>query len=70
LRPRVAPRLAATFPEVFRGDGTRLRSARGRALGNDPVSYVACYRMLLELDLTADLAAIRSPPSRWRRMRR
>ena len=61
LRQRVVSRLPATFPEAFIGDGKRLRSSRGRALANDPVSYGAYYRMLLDLDLTPDLRHVTCP---------
>ena len=61
LRARVVARLPATFPKRFRGEDGRLRSARGRALSNDPISYAAYYRMLLDLDLGPDLARIACP---------
>ncbi|TCR70650.1 alpha/beta fold hydrolase [Bosea sp. BK604] len=61
LRERVVSRLPATFPEEFGGDDRRRRSARGRALANDPVSYGAYYDMLLNLDLAGDLARIACP---------
>jgi pimeloyl-ACP methyl ester carboxylesterase len=61
LRARVDSRLDATYPAGFRTDPARVRAFRGRALANDPASYAAYYRMLLKLDLTADLAAIASP---------
>jgi len=61
LRARVDARLEATFPRRFRDDDRWVRDFRGRALGNDPASYAAYYDMLLSLDLSKDLAAIRCP---------
>jgi 3-oxoadipate enol-lactonase len=61
LRPRVDTRLPATFPEDFRHDLGRVAAFRGRSLGNDPESYAATYRMLLDLDLSARLPELRCP---------
>ncbi|MBF9233845.1 alpha/beta fold hydrolase [Microvirga alba] len=58
LRGRVEARLDATYPARFRTDPGRFRAFRGRAIGNDPVSYAAYYQMLLQLDLTTDLEAL------------
>jgi 3-oxoadipate enol-lactonase len=61
LRPRVDSRLPATFPELFRRDPSAVAAFRGRALGNDPESYAATYRMLLDLDLATGLPDLRCP---------
>lgn len=61
LRARVESRLDATYPARFRTDPARLRAFRARSLSNDPASFAAYYRMLLALDLHADLAKITCP---------
>ncbi len=61
LRDRVDMRLPATFAEEFRDDPMRLRAFRGRALANDPASYAAWYRMLLDLQLEGDLSRVACP---------
>jgi len=52
--------LGLTYPERLRDD-RHFRSYRARWLGNDPASYAATYRMLAELEMGADIAAIDRP---------
>ena len=53
--------LDAAWPPVLRGDAARFASYRAKWLANDPFSFAATNRMLADLDMTADLAAIASP---------
>lgn len=57
----VDARLDRTFPPALRGDPERLATFRARMLSNDPGSYAALHRMLIGLDLAADLAAVACP---------
>ncbi|MGH9641595.1 MAG: alpha/beta fold hydrolase [Terriglobales bacterium] len=52
--------LGLTYPDRLRDD-LYFRSYRARWLGNDPASYAATYRMLAELEMDADIAAIDRP---------
>lgn len=61
LRERVDLRVPTTFAEEFRDDPARVREFRGRAIANDPGSYAAWYRMLLDLDLAGDLPRVLCP---------
>lgn len=61
VRGRVMERIEATFPRQFRDDPARFEAYRCRLIGNDPDSYAAQYRMLTEMDLSADLRAIACP---------
>ena len=53
--------LDATWPEVLRADRARFASYRAKWLSNDPHSYAAINRMLADLEMTADFAAISCP---------
>ena len=53
--------LAQSYPVALRDGSGRFDRARARWLGNDPGSYAAILRMLAELDMRDDLAAIRCP---------
>ena len=53
--------LARSYPEELRGDAARFRRFRARWLANDPGSYAATARMLAELDMGAEIAALRLP---------
>lgn len=52
--------LGLTYPEPLRDD-LHFCNYRARWLGNDPRSYAATYRMLAELEMDADIAAIDRP---------
>ncbi|WP_454620339.1 alpha/beta fold hydrolase [Bradyrhizobium cenepequi] len=52
--------LQLTYPDLLRANG-RFDVYRARWLGNDPSSYAATYRMLVELDARAALAKVRRP---------
>lgn len=52
--------LAAGYPQVLRDrNPERFRAFEARWLANDPESFAASYRMLIDMDITADIAAIR-----------
>jgi 3-oxoadipate enol-lactonase len=61
LRDLVDDGIDRTFPAQFRDDPRHFRASRGRLLANDPDSYAAIYRMLLDLRLEQDLGKIRCP---------
>src|SRR3989440_9636140 len=49
------------YPEELRGDTAKFANWRARWLANDPSSFAAVYRMLADMDLSPELAAIRCP---------
>ena len=54
--------LEAAYPAVLRErDPERFRDFRARWLGNDPASFAAHYRMLIDMDIQAELRAVRCP---------
>lgn len=61
MRAAVEPSLARGYPPRFRGDAARFASFRARWLANDPESFAATYRMLLELKIAPVLSALRCP---------
>jgi pimeloyl-ACP methyl ester carboxylesterase len=62
MRSIVEPALATGYPQELRDRAPeRFRDFRARWLGNDPESFANTYRMLIDLDMRADLAAIRCP---------
>ncbi|MGA9865611.1 MAG: alpha/beta hydrolase, partial [Acetobacteraceae bacterium] len=52
---------AASYPPEVRHDAEQYRRFRARWLANDPESYGAIYRMLVEARVTEELAAIACP---------
>jgi 3-oxoadipate enol-lactonase len=54
--------LSAGYPQVLRDpDPERFRRFKARWLANDPESFVATYKMLIYMDITAEIAEIRCP---------
>lgn len=54
--------LSAGYPQALRDpDPERFRRFKARWLANDPESFIATYKMLLYMDITADIARIRCP---------
>jgi 3-oxoadipate enol-lactonase len=49
------------YPEELRGDTAKFTAWRARWLANDPSSFAAVYRMLLDMNLSAELASIKCP---------
>ncbi|MFC7397871.1 alpha/beta fold hydrolase [Chelatococcus sp. GCM10030263] len=60
-RPSIDARLESSYPQALRQDKARFEETRKRRLGMDPLGVAALTRMLAELDLTRDLAAVRCP---------
>ena len=58
MRGRILERIDQSFPIQYRQDPELFAAFRGRMLANDPHSYAAIYRMLAEMDLSADLPRI------------
>lgn len=62
VRSIVEAALAIGYPQELRDRAPeRFRAFRARWLGNDPESFASTYRMLIDLDMRDDLAAIRCP---------
>jgi pimeloyl-ACP methyl ester carboxylesterase len=61
MRPYVEQSLNTSYPEILRGDVRRFERYRRRWLANDPLGFAAVNRMLLDMDLTSDLARITCP---------
>ena len=61
IRPGIDTVLATTYPEVMRADKARFARVRCQRLGNDPGSQAAIYRMLADMDLSADYPNIKCP---------
>lgn len=61
LRPVAEAVLPKAFPDDLWSDDAAKRRAVARWLGADPQGYAAAYRMLIEADLSADLAALDMP---------
>ena len=58
----VADETAANgYPEELRTDRARFEAFRARWLANDPGSFAAIYRMLVNMDLAGELPRIRCP---------
>jgi len=49
------------YPEELRGDSAKFAAWRARWLANDPSSFAAVYRMLLDMDLSRELPSIKCP---------
>jgi 3-oxoadipate enol-lactonase len=61
MRPQAKASLDRSYPEVLRGDRARFEKYRLRWIANDPRGFAAINRMLLEMNIDAELAAIRCP---------
>ena len=61
MRAAVDASLAGGYPQRFRLDAARFASFRARWLANDPESFAATYRMLLDLQIAPVLAELRCP---------
>ena len=49
------------YPAELRGEPQRFAAFRARWLGNDPASFGAIYRMLVDMDLRPELPRIECP---------
>jgi len=61
MRAQAETSLGRSYPEVLRGNRARFEKYRLRWIANDPQGFAAINRMLLEMDLDAELAAIACP---------
>jgi len=61
MRIAVDESMANGYPPQLRTDAARFAAFRARWLGNDPASYAAIYRMLVEMDLQPELPHIACP---------
>ena len=61
MRQHAQSSLDRSYPEILRGDRARFERYRLRWLGNDPRGFAAIGRMLLEMDIDAELGAISCP---------
>jgi pimeloyl-ACP methyl ester carboxylesterase len=61
MRPQAKASLDRSYPEILRGDRTRFEKYRMRWIANDPQSFAAINRMLLDMDIDAELAGIACP---------
>ena len=61
MRAQAQASLARSYPEVLRGNRERFEQYRLRWIANDPQGFAAVNRMLLELDIDAELPSIKCP---------
>ena len=61
MRAQAKASLDRSYPEVLRGNRERFEQYRLRWIANDPRGFAAINRMLLDMDIDAELAAIRCP---------
>jgi len=61
MRAQAQASLNRSYPEVLRGDRERFEQYRLRWISNDPQGFAAINRMLLDMDLDAELGAIKCP---------
>jgi 3-oxoadipate enol-lactonase len=61
MRPQMAASLGRSYPENLRGDRARFERYRLRWVANDPQSFAAINRMLLEMNLDPALPTITCP---------
>ena len=61
LRAGIDAGLVPSYPEAMRTDSAQFARTRAQRLGNDPGSQAAIYRMLVGMDLEAELPRITCP---------
>jgi len=61
MRSAVEATAANSYPPEMRTDMARFEAFKARWLANDPSSYAAIYRMLVDMDLGPELASIKCP---------
>lgn len=61
MRPQAQASLARSYPEALRGERARFERYRLRWTANDPRGFAAINRMLLDMDLDAELSRITCP---------
>ncbi len=61
MRAQAQASLDRSYPEVLRANRKRFETYRARWIGNDPQSFAAINRMLLDMELDAELGNIACP---------
>jgi pimeloyl-ACP methyl ester carboxylesterase len=61
MRAQAQASLNRSYPEVLRGNRERFEQYRLRWIANDPQGFAAINRMLLDMDLDAEIATIKCP---------
>jgi 3-oxoadipate enol-lactonase len=61
MRAQVQASMDRSYPEVLRGNKERFENYRARWITNDPQGHAAINRMLMDTDITAELANITAP---------
>ena len=61
MRAQAQASLDRSFPEVLRGNKARFATYRARWIANDPQSFAAINRMLLDMELDTELGNITTP---------
>jgi 3-oxoadipate enol-lactonase len=61
MRAQVQASLDRSYPQVLRGNQARFETYRTRWITNDPYGFAAVNRMLLDMDIDAELAHIKAP---------
>ena len=61
MRAQVKASLDRSYPAVLRGNAQRFEAYRTRWITNDPFGFAAVNRMLLDMNIDAELANIKAP---------
>jgi 3-oxoadipate enol-lactonase len=61
MRAQVQASLDRSYPQVLRGNQARFETYRTRWITNDPFGFAAVNRMLLDMDIDAELGHIKAP---------
>lgn len=61
MRAQVRASLDRSYPEVLRGNRERFETYRTRWITNDPYGFAAVNRMLLNMNIDAELGNIKAP---------
>jgi len=61
MRSAIEATAANSYPPELRTDVARFDAFKARWLANDPESYAAIYRMLVDMDLAPELSSIACP---------
>jgi len=61
MRAQAQASLDRSYPDVLRGDKKRFETYRARWMTNDPQSFAAINRMLLEMEVDSELCNIKAP---------
>ena len=61
MRPQAQASLDRSYPQVLRGNKERFETYRARWITNDPQSFAAINRMLIDMEIDAELGKIACP---------